>query len=236
MSDDCDDEIRAVIKTYHEHTSRLLALALARFDRFPRGVLNELRSAMTHMARAAHASSLPIEARKEECKKAATHVERATIDCLKVLVIVGAREVREEIRTRRRHFPLSDEVIQAWRDIRELRDRIQVREAQEGDAAQIRLEYMQLFLKIQALQKTLDEGDGRHPLAGFSRFLRGLARSNVLWGLLFTVIGLVGGYVLAQWGPPIPKPSWLSAIARPSAPAEPKPSTQEPLAPPPVTP
>jgi hypothetical protein len=211
MSFDCKAEVERILELYYRDTSRLLALALARFDRFPSGVLNELRAAMTHMARAIHGSNLSDEQRSAQCKKAATHVDRATIDCLKVLVIVAFQDIHQRISARQKWFPLSSQEMRLYDEIVDLREQISVRETREGDSGKTRVEYMGLYVKLQDYHKSLSDGDGHFSLAAFKYVLGRVDRSAVMWGLVFLVVG----WLLGQWGPRLPEAPWQHA-AKPS--------------------
>ena len=150
-------EVVAFIVTFLEgEFSRVLshyyAAGVAYSSRHPSNINNELRNALTHMARALTADNM--EAAKKDMAAAGRHIERFKRDCLKVAVIFAGQNVSQMIRhaevtysrfdpnlalevlalTKRKYLILADEILgdadaaakweDLYLDIEKLRERI----------------------------------------------------------------------------------------------------------------
>jgi len=83
------DEFAPVLSKYY-------ALGVSLSNRHPQNINNELRNAMTHMARALNAVEIGVA--RDELDAAMRHTERFKRDCLKVAVIYAGRDANNKIR------------------------------------------------------------------------------------------------------------------------------------------
>lgn len=126
------ETISDVLDYYLKQVSRLVTAVQVTSGRFPEPIHNEIRSAMTHLARA---NALPQEAEqhREEVVRATRHLERVRLDCYKILVIVSADKCDKEIiRVSAIVGALDGELIRATEQLKQDRIALGVTEA-EGD-------------------------------------------------------------------------------------------------------
>ena len=79
--------IDGLYEAYYENLKALLVLVESELEKFPEGILNEIRSLYDHTARAS-LSKNP-EDRSKEIESARRHIVRALLDCYKVVCIQG---------------------------------------------------------------------------------------------------------------------------------------------------
>ena len=76
--------LEELFRAYSEQVKPLLILVEARLEKFPIGILNEVRATHDHIARTFEPSAKP-EDRVKEIESAARHIQRTMLDAYKVL-------------------------------------------------------------------------------------------------------------------------------------------------------
>lgn len=112
-----------VLRYYREDLADLVALAVVRSEAFPKQILNEIRAAFTHLARADN-PTLSQKDRESEIDSSGRHLLRATMDCLKVVIIMTAHEADTVIRTLTQDKRLPEQVYGTAEDLRKRRHKL----------------------------------------------------------------------------------------------------------------
>ena len=89
-----DRDIINLYRDYYDQLRPFIAYVEAKTERFPIGILNEVRALYDHSARL-YLQDMSPENRKEELNKAQRHISRAKLDCYKVLCARGEEEIEE---------------------------------------------------------------------------------------------------------------------------------------------
>ncbi|MBC7908834.1 MAG: hypothetical protein H7Y60_19075 [Rhodospirillaceae bacterium] len=112
-------EIGGALAYYGDNLTQYLAAAVSEIDQLPIEVLNEVRGAFTHLAKA-HKSGADTEDYKSEVNSAYRHLKRASLDCLKLAIMACAERVERRLNALNDNFVLPQE---AYDRVAELRAR-----------------------------------------------------------------------------------------------------------------
>jgi hypothetical protein len=85
-----------ILTRYNTHVTKHLSAALTEVDVFPSEILNELRGAFTHLAKA-HSLGAGTGGYYEENGCAMRHLKRASLDCLKISILAAAERLQKQI-------------------------------------------------------------------------------------------------------------------------------------------
>ena len=132
MSSEAQHSLQSISDYYLNDVTDALALAYKACEKFPIEVLNEVRSAFTHVARA-QASDGDNEAFESELSKARSHLLRCNLDCAKLclLNIAGKLDDDMEALVHSTEFPRT--IKEEADALRNRRHDVSVREAIAAD-------------------------------------------------------------------------------------------------------
>ncbi len=147
-SDKQEMTIESLLRYYHDEVVPALAVAINYNDRFPEEVLNEIRSALTHMSRAHVLSQTRVKESQDELEAAARHLKRVYLDCLKDALMSVSLKCDEAIQMLTDDIQLPENVYKRVSGLRNRRTELSIRESQEMP-----------FSIINDLKKLLDDYD-----------------------------------------------------------------------------
>lgn len=114
--------IEDVLTYYSEEVVPALASANTIGGEFPEEVLNEIRNAMTHIARANHLSKSGENSKvADEIKAAGRHLKRTVLDSLKVTIVNLSEQCDAAIRSLENDIQLPNNIHAQISDIRRRR-------------------------------------------------------------------------------------------------------------------
>lgn len=90
------ESIAVVFAHYRDQTTRHLAAAVAEADEFPSEILNEVRGAFTHLAKA-DGFTPTSPSYLSEVRSASRHLKRASLDSLKLSILSVVKKIEERI-------------------------------------------------------------------------------------------------------------------------------------------
>jgi hypothetical protein len=133
-----------VLDYYNEEVIPALAAAVIYENKFPDAVLNELRNALTHLARA---SSLPrgSDDYLDDLKAAYRHMKRTCLDCFKVSIIYSAEQIDRVMLALEEEFNLPEGVHTRLKSLRDERISLQVNEGVKTPDGEVLARYKTLF-------------------------------------------------------------------------------------------
>jgi hypothetical protein len=184
-----------VLQDYHHRFSDAYAAAITYTERMPEQLNNELRNALTHLARAVVAAD--DVAAKEEIDSAARHIERAIRDCYKIAIIAIKSHIGKcEYVIEQTRGGLTKGIAAKYAEINRERKRIHLLEqksdAQSEEFQTIGQLYQDLFRVIANLyDEMLEEYDlTDQSVARFPLMLR--ARQFALWAFSLIIAFALG--------------------------------------------
>jgi ElaB/YqjD/DUF883 family membrane-anchored ribosome-binding protein len=86
--------LEELYQDYNDGVKPLLILVEARLEKFPIGILNEVRAAHDHVARTFDPASKP-EDKNKEFESASRHIHRIMLDAYKVLCLDGQERIEQ---------------------------------------------------------------------------------------------------------------------------------------------
>ncbi|WP_424979975.1 hypothetical protein [Leisingera sp. S232] len=126
--------IADALQYHNDHLVPALAIAVAVDGKFPQKVLNEIRNALTHLSRA-EVLRKSAGAKEEEALKeigsACRHLQRTTLDCLKIAVIAYAGKSETAMRALLEDIELPASVHAKSNELLDRRKSLSVLEGQE---------------------------------------------------------------------------------------------------------
>lgn len=93
---DGDCSIAEVLAHYHAKVTKHLSVAMMEADQFPQEILNEIRGAFTHLAKA-NSFEAGSQLYHAETRSAMRHLKRASLDSLKIAVMATAERLEHRI-------------------------------------------------------------------------------------------------------------------------------------------
>jgi hypothetical protein len=105
------------LEYYSDFVTQYLAAAVSEIDRLPIEVLNEIRGAFTHLAKA-NKSGEGTEDYLAEVGNARRHLKRTSLDCLKLAIMACAERIERRLEALNTDFVLPQE---AYDEVAELR-------------------------------------------------------------------------------------------------------------------
>ena len=87
-------------KEYNTKLKPILALLEAEIQQFPINILNEVRAIHDHIART-YGDDLDLKQKEKQIELALRHINRAILDCYKIVVAVKDENIRKIIRNYR---------------------------------------------------------------------------------------------------------------------------------------
>ena len=130
MEEQLHAEIQRVLQYYHDEVIPALAAALTIDDAFPEEVLNEIRNAMTHVARASCMTDAALQSRIDEAKAAQRHLKRVVLDCLKVCILALATRSEAAVKVLQADIKLPLATYTRMSDLRRRRKELSAHEGQ----------------------------------------------------------------------------------------------------------
>jgi hypothetical protein len=125
------ETVNALLDYYHKEVVPALATAVTIDHAFPQEVLNELRNALTHMARAnALDPKTEAPAIQKELHSARRHFLRCTLDSLKVVLLAIAKRCESTMKALNDELLLPTSVHSEARELRNRRIEISKHEGQ----------------------------------------------------------------------------------------------------------
>ena len=199
--------IEDVLDYYNEEVIEALAAAVIYDNKFPDAVLNEMRNALTHMARA---NSLPRGSAEylDDLKAAYRHLKRTCLDCFKVSVIHLAEGIDRVMIALEEEFNLPEGVHAELKLLRDERIALQVNEGVKTPDGEVLGRYKVLFSKYDEFAARLGAEFGTKTSAERrSRKKRASSRKeqlNLFYGFLLGVVssalvGLFFAYFQGVW-------------------------------------
>lgn len=207
MSFDTDSAIRELLRLYHEQAAKLLAISVADFDRFPVGVLNEIRAAFTHMARAATVANLTDDQREFECNEARGHLNRVSLDAIKIMVLARWESIDSFQRSVEPVHPLTTEEYRRLHALREERKGIALSELNHIGLSELLANYIAHFEAATEFHKSLLANASYAQTRAVAKRIRRDQATNFWLAFWFCLIGVAAGFFLAEWIdlPPFPE-------------------------------
>lgn len=196
-------QVKNVLFHFDQNFTKYLAATIGLTEKLPEEVNNQIRNAMTHLARAQVAPTQ--SALGDEVSKAKSHIDRANRDCLKASIIV-AREKLDNLVAEARfyHAGLTPELQTRLKNIAEDRQEAYKAEAQGRADIVVCLEKLlaDIMFASDIIQETYREAGSKK--AKLTRFLFRWYRPA------FTLVALVIGYVTRPFTQPIV--DWLKVL------------------------
>ncbi|TPI64255.1 hypothetical protein FJ420_17185 [Mesorhizobium sp. B3-1-3] len=194
--------VSQLLAYYHDEVVPALATAVTLDHAFPQEVLNELRNAMTHMARANALDASQAHAAQKELHSAHRHLLRCTLDSLKVVLLAIAKPCDEMMKALNDEMLLPGSVHTEARKLRARRIDISTHEGQRPiDEVVEKLKVLcDDYDKFSEKLQTEFSGDTIVQRRGAIRKAKWIERA---WGF---VVGLVAGIIVTlvawEWLPP----------------------------------
>jgi len=144
-----------------------LGAAIVLDDKFPEDVLNEIRSAMTHVARSHFSEDDTYK--QEQLKAALNHLRRVCLDCLKIAILVQSEKVEQIIKGLSETLRLPDHYYRRFENIKN--KRIQVMKDESVDSNQkIVNDYKNILNEIDLTYEELSNEFGGESAANANRY------------------------------------------------------------------
>lgn len=158
--------IGGVISFFHQDFSSYYASTIAIVEKLPDQINNEIRNAMSHLARANASDN--IATIQLECDRARAHIERANRDCLKCSIITLRKKIHRQVFHAKIHLMgMPPGIIQQKKYIERERNRLIL--AEEYGEAGITPAYEKLLLSCSHLDDSLNDLFGELPVTVWGR-------------------------------------------------------------------
>lgn len=196
-----------VLEYYHQHVVPSVSAALIFFGKFPKEILNEIRNAFTHIARAnAMMGQGTVPEAEKELEAAIRHLRRVCLDCLKIAILTVAKQTERAIRSLSGEMHLPNDVYSVSSNLRRQRHALSTHEGQEPPQ-QVIEELTGLLDDYDKFYASLD----KHYAGGHATVRRWARRWRAFIGL---VVGFILGIVSSIVADNI---KWPSASSGPAA-------------------
>lgn len=187
-------DIEYVLSVYNTRVAEFVAMTMVVADLFPKEILNEIRSSFTHLAKA---SALEYKSKEylDETKNALRHLKRASLDCLKVSILVMAEKTEHNLDGLTSCLLIPENVLKAAAKLRAQRKEILGKEAAHPSSDTIdKLEA--LFLEYDDFNsKILSEYGGERVKATERRARRKQILGTSIGFLLGVISSVIASYL-----------------------------------------
>lgn len=162
-------DVEAVLAYYNDHVADSLALAYSVADLFPIEILNEVRNAVGHLARAA-AGNLPTPARAEQCLQARRHLLRVRLDCAKLCQLTEFERLDEDLEVLHTNVRIPTSLSARAEDLKNRRRVLMGREALEPSDHLVD-DFLEIFRDVVGFRAELRDEYGDLVVAGYRKAL-----------------------------------------------------------------
>jgi hypothetical protein len=186
-----------VLTYYNENTARYVAVAMVTAGYFPEEILNEVRAAFTHVAKANALDPADPEC-FEENRNALRHLKRVCLDCLKVSILFDAERVDTDLDHLTGHTRLPQAVYREAEELKKERMRILGHEASHPTNGTIG-ELFGLFEKYDEFSSRLRKEYGGYYGEAIEKKARRQQRNYMIGGAIVGMIFGIFGSLVANF-------------------------------------